>query len=1005
MTKILSSQLEPEMIIGRALKQGETLVPLRNLISIIHSEVEAEAVGYFILNSCYTKNYKESLLTYEDDVDDKKRLEALRHGPAKRVPWRNNICLARIDTNYYPSDGIHIVNIEDNEGILIAGSTKFNEDETFVGTEPDDELPVHWERRGTCPKLYTYGDAFVFQNIRPDIINTQYLLRALTSEEVNMQVENIYRPSFANGTVGYTEEDFLSLAIPVPSLEEQKFLVDLDYNHINSSDCKMALKKYLRVRMKNIEIIDAKMELLSLLYGYAGGSDEKVSNSLPIFCDGILTEREMLVIKHFSKDVFDYIFTPLVGSKNEFFDVPNELSDFMFNLLNLNNGGKEVVYNPFVKFGSLAQHDAIFEGEEIDEKAWAVAKARLCIAGIENNLTLGNPLDDYGKRYKYILSMLPYGRQGEVSLECIVSTLYEKMELGGRMVVGVPFSFLKGTDRLGIRQRLLADEALCEIYVLPEYLMKPATAVRLAVLVINKGGTNCHGYDKVRMIDFSFAKKINYEGNGANVDFDIKAATEAYEQYCLGFEDRSGISVIEIPFTQLLDTSFEREYVINPLVYFATNRIRREKKDANFVRLGDLVELNHENRVTDPMRIVDLACFPKEGIILESDFEKLPLTSPVGPCRILNCDGLLLSGVKRGLKCICFKRNDKFPVAYSSDRIFSLKLKSKNVGLEFLACELNGADYVNEQIDALTSGSVLLRLRSFELMNILVDVPSLEEQVKRIESYKSAELDRLLGEKGREIKMQHEDFVRRVRSRKHAIGNVMGEVVPAFDGLVDCFNEHGGKLTESDLVWKGFDDTVGSVIAKLQKEICRVAEMVSNMTNAVDVEFGTPDEFVVKDLVEDYISSHVFNRCTVRMNYNEEAFAEALGERNEVAIKVCKDDFNKILDNIVTNAVKHGFTDEGKTYYIEFDVAPTIINGCLAVGISVRNNGNPLPKGMTVEKVFQEGQSTSGSFGIGGWFIKSAVEQFGGEVDMNLFDPEENDFSIEYVLKFPISNL
>ena len=72
-------------------------------------------------------------------------------------------------------------------------------------------------------------------------------------------------------------------------------------------------------------------------------------------------------------------------------------------------------------------------------------------------------------------------------------------------------------------------------------------------------------------------------------------------------------------------------------------------------------------------------------------------------------------------------------------------------------------------------------------MNILVDVPSLEEQVKRVESYKSAELDRLLGEKGREIKMQHEDFVRRVRSRKHAIGNVMGEVVPAFDGLVDCF--------------------------------------------------------------------------------------------------------------------------------------------------------------------------------------------------------------------------
>lgn len=108
-----------------------------------------------------------------------------------------------------------------------------------------------------------------------------------------------------------------------------------------------------------------------------------------------------------------------------------------------------------------------------------------------------------------------------------------------------------------------------------------------------------------------------------------------------------------------------------------------------------------------------------------------------------------------------------------------------------------------------------------------------------------------------------------------------------------------------------------------------------------------------------------------------------------------------IFDNIVSNAVAHGFTDPDKEYVIHIDFEAEGTGYIL----SISNNGDPLPAGKDPSEVFVWGKTEGGKehAGIGGYQVKDLMEHFGGQAEI-ISTPEEV-FTVTYKLTFTKTNL
>lgn len=216
-------------------------------------------------------------------------------------------------------------------------------------------------------------------------------------------------------------------------------------------------------------------------------------------------------------------------------------------------------------------------------------------------------------------------------------------------------------------------------------------------------------------------------------------------------------------------------------------------------------------------------------------------------------------------------------------------------------------------------------------------------------------------------------------------------------------------------------------------------EEVENMKNAVESlstymeifsreeKFGTPeviniDQFLMEhfndgqnydiDHDTDYLamSEYGFEIPELLINplyINGGNFRELRDFPNYVEginVFIAKDDLLRLCENIIGNAIKHGFTDPERTDY------------CIVTELSVdkerkmfrldfRNNGNPLPVGLDRQRYGQRGEraGVTGGTGEGGWIVKSIVEHYKGDYDI-FCEPSGDEFLTTVRIYLPIYN-
>jgi sensor histidine kinase regulating citrate/malate metabolism len=120
-------------------------------------------------------------------------------------------------------------------------------------------------------------------------------------------------------------------------------------------------------------------------------------------------------------------------------------------------------------------------------------------------------------------------------------------------------------------------------------------------------------------------------------------------------------------------------------------------------------------------------------------------------------------------------------------------------------------------------------------------------------------------------------------------------------------------------------------------------------------------------------------------------------ELENLMISFSKKDLKELLNNVVENAVRHGFTDKDKFYKIIVDIR---IDDDMVI-LTIKNNGNPFPRNISNQLgVKGKKAGKNANQGIGAWKIIQSIKHFGQ--DYEIIDEPENEFPVGWVFKFKL---
>lgn len=789
----------------------------------------------------------------------------------------------------------------------------------------------------------------------------------------------------------------------------------------NAADC---IKTLVGNIYKSCAGSKTNLKVVSLL----GGAD---------YISSFLTEEEFAYLYANGKLAFDSLFDIATTHLNVSV-LPTEICSLVFNnpLMFPSIDEEEDVYLPFAGLSDFAvtKPNQKFVGEELDQFVWALGEVRNFFYNTNASIACDNGMGKSTK-YKNIIAVPPFGLRGEMSIENIVKTLFDRLEVGGTMLICVPTGFLfnqQGQTNT-LRRMLIEKHALRQVCLFPSNLLKN-TSIPFAMLTIDNWGDSKFydfegkTYDRtqesydVRFVDYtSFVRDNRKYGKLYKLDIEaIHDAEITSGVKILMNEKQSSRFSIYVNSTDLLSS---KGVCLNPKFYLINNElVETLQPNEKLVPLHDVVvRYNSEEAAFDAYdackrianaRIINISDLSNNILKWKSDFLNLEIDDiSDGAYRVLDRGNLLLvSEIGKELKPTIFKitGGNQF---VAGKYVLPLAVKKKDiVSLEYLQCQFS-QEYFIKQVDAiryLDNG-----MPTFTYANLLqckIKVVGLNEhpykahqmqaeEVHRIREQVSQNLLEQLDAENKALRdTQHNDYVILMRARKHAMGQVLNAIDPGLDLILN-------KIQQCPL----FCDTIVSEksgvtalyqLEKLRKQLDILISMTNNLTD--EHQYGTPEVVSVKDFILNYVASSLYEnfRFETDLLTNDSGVTQ-----HTFDIDIAPSDLTKVLNNIITNANVHGFTQNDCDYIIRIIIEETQLGPKDAVKITIVNNGNPLPKGFDEERVFAIEQSSTGSTGLGGWEIKKIIEYYGGEVHIENNSGEDTDgFTVAYIITLPLTN-
>ena len=370
---------------------------------------------------------------------------------------------------------------------------------------------------------------------------------------------------------------------------------------------------------------------------------------------------------------------------------------------------------------------------------------------------------------------------------------------------------------------------------------------------------------------------------------------------------------------------------------------------------------------------------------------------------------------------LLYGRKDKLVAGYIKDlpsegivayRQFACLVPKEGIDVRYVAALLLTPE-VKNQIMSICEGEVDAQL--FPLIMDKIIVPN-HTDLERATFLSEANYNAFESSR-KELEQEHKSYIKAVRMRKHALTQSASSIEATFYALNAYRERKNGTISDNERISRIAQTTVKDAFEYLSKA---TKDLLVKLDHIADVEytFTKPEWINPEEFVESYIQNHengwVNFKPVVKWakghNLADKDLTDLSGEtilhKGEPIYTMMfpRDALKQILDNIVSNAISHGFIDKS---YHNYQLRFSWETDGTALKMCVENNGAPIPSDRSTSSLLEYGVSTSlnskGHHGIGCNEIDSIMRKYDGKIE--LVSSPDDEFRVKYILTFNRTNI
>lgn len=675
--------------------------------------------------------------------------------------------------------------------------------------------------------------------------------------------------------------------------------------------------------------------------------------------------------------------------------------------------GEKSVFCPFGGIMKLSTDMTFYEymyAYESNTSFWELGMIRLALSNDTRKVTFENSLTKIWKIQKYdaIISFPPLGMRykKENQEEMYSSFRIEDSDLKAASLFldittdkGVCFSIVTPSllysqgEKAKFRKWAVEQGIIDTVILLPSKLLSN-TGIALALIILRKQPKH---EKAIRMIDASGL----YTNHKYQNHLEISDVMNAYLH-----------DVDHVSRTVSYDEIAENDYSwhIPFYMHIPEDTVQEGYKKE---RIEDLVLQFSDYHLNNPQKgkVIKVSDLSDDWTQCSLDISKLAEEESNRNMTLLNTKAIVVSTV-RSVKPTIVNASEEAPVLLSPN-VFALILE-ETIDPEYFCMTL-----AQSGISATATGVAIPYISRTSILRWKISYPDISLQK---EIYKEARKAALLA-KAKEAGLQEiidqmkGDYINEIRSRKHDMMPHLRQVSSACKNI-DYYMLHKGDLPDSEFV------------EGIKVEIENQKRAVESLTTLLKV-FSREEEFGIPEVIniDKFLRMHYHSSKNYTVEFEtdymalddygfdvpnfllcgDDGYEDYQGYIEGVNAFVAPDDLIRLCDNIINNAVTHGFTDPLRTdYTIMIYLSVDTERGMYEITFS--NNGKPFPKGFDKTRYGIRGEKageTAGS-GEGGHTVKSIVEHYGGDYDifcgsMDFYGAEfDNNVGTTVIIHLPI---
>jgi signal transduction histidine kinase len=331
--------------------------------------------------------------------------------------------------------------------------------------------------------------------------------------------------------------------------------------------------------------------------------------------------------------------------------------------------------------------------------------------------------------------------------------------------------------------------------------------------------------------------------------------------------------------------------------------------------------------------------------------------------------GVVLSAFHNKIKASVLPNDISFALGQN---VYWLKFNDNTVLDEYAARELT-QPYVIKQVGYYSKGATLARLSIRDLMEIKIQVPSIEEQKNILfkefrKSEKPAQEEK--------ITSQEQDFIKTLKHTLKQPLSGLGNDFTSLNAFLTKKIKTKDTIESNETIVPVFDtDTPEQIeIHTLKNTLDRMERAVSDMDyileqaiKIISISEPVKESIELKKFLQNIVSE--YPKIQFKVTGKE---IEFLADRKQLRI---------LMHNFISNAIKHGFkkSSEKPTIWLEIKSKDAI-----SFQLSIRNNGVPLPPEFTIQDFLAKGSSIRSDVGsgFGGFLIGLILKKHKGSVEL-----------------------